>query len=138
MSSASCLYSASCEIVWLGNMLHNISLKDLYPVELCCDNSSAVQIAANHVFYVRTKHFELDVHFVREKVLAGVIKTFKVCSNLQTADVFTKCLGVVQHKLCCKSLGLLDIFVGEVVDKVSVRRAQAPKKKVKKYSNSSD
>nr|GEW26114.1 ribonuclease H-like domain-containing protein [Tanacetum cinerariifolium] len=130
--------SASCEIVWLGNMLHSIGLKDLYPVELCCDNSLAIQIAANPVFHERTKHFELDVHFVREKVLAGVIKTLKVYSNLQTADVFTKCLGVVQHKLCCKSLGLLDIFIGELVDKVSGKRAQALKKKVKKYSNASD
>nr|GEW91204.1 putative reverse transcriptase, RNA-dependent DNA polymerase, Gag-polypeptide of LTR copia-type [Tanacetum cinerariifolium] len=77
------------------------------------------------------KAFELDVHFVKEKVLAGVIKTVKVCSNLQTADVFTKCLG-------CKSLGLLDIFVGELVDKVSGRKSQAPRKKVKKNSNSSD
>ncbi|GKA36056.1 ribonuclease H-like domain-containing protein [Tanacetum coccineum] len=67
--------SASCEVVWLGNMLHSIGLKDLYPVVLCCDNSSTIQIAANPVFHERTKHFELDVHFIREKVLAGVIKT---------------------------------------------------------------
>ncbi|GKC25959.1 ribonuclease H-like domain-containing protein, partial [Tanacetum coccineum] len=130
--------SASCEVVWLGNMLHNIGLKGLYPVELCCDNSSAIQIAANPVFHERTKHFELDVHFVREKVLAGVIKTVKVSSNMQTADVFTKCLGVVQHKLCCRSLGLLDIFAGELVGKVLGRQAQAPKDKVMKDTNSSD
>ncbi|GKC31906.1 hypothetical protein Tco_1039200 [Tanacetum coccineum] len=130
--------SASCEVVWLGNMLYGIGLKDLYPVELCCDNSSAIQIAGNPVFHERTKHFELDVYFVRENVLAGVIKTVKVSSNLQTADVFTKCLGVVQHKLCCRSLGLLDIFAGELVGKVSGRKAQAPKEKVKKDTNSSN
>nr|GEU40612.1 putative ribonuclease H-like domain-containing protein [Tanacetum cinerariifolium] len=89
--------STSCEIVWLGNMLHSIGLKGLYPVELCCDNSLAIQIAANPIFHERTKHFELDVHFVREKVLAGVIKTVKVCSNMQTA--------------------------GELVDKVSGRKS---------------
>ncbi|GKD13805.1 ribonuclease H-like domain-containing protein [Tanacetum coccineum] len=59
--------SASCEIVWLGNLLHSIVLKDLYPVDLYCDNSSAIQIVVNLVFHERTKHFELDVHFVREK-----------------------------------------------------------------------
>ncbi|GJW10385.1 ribonuclease H-like domain-containing protein [Tanacetum coccineum] len=62
--------SASCEIVWLGNLLHSIGLTNLYPVEPCCDNSSRIQIAANHVFHERTKHFELDVQFVGEKVLA--------------------------------------------------------------------
>ncbi|GJS61387.1 ribonuclease H-like domain-containing protein [Tanacetum coccineum] len=87
---------------------------------------------------LRTKHFELDVHFVREKVLAGVIKTTKVSSNLQIVDVFTKCLGVIHHKLCCKNLGLLDIFAGEFVGKVSGRKAQAPKKKVRKDSCSSN
>ncbi|GJV27775.1 ribonuclease H-like domain-containing protein [Tanacetum coccineum] len=45
--------SASCEVVWLGNMLHSIGLKGLYLVELCCDNSSAIQIAANPVFHER-------------------------------------------------------------------------------------
>nr|GEU50077.1 hypothetical protein [Tanacetum cinerariifolium] len=57
--------SASCEVVWLGNLLHSIGLKDLYHVELFCDNSSAIQIAANPVFHERTKHFEVDVHFLR-------------------------------------------------------------------------
>ncbi|GJV11944.1 ribonuclease H-like domain-containing protein [Tanacetum coccineum] len=114
----------------LRNMLHSIGLKDLYPVELYSDNSLAIQIASNPVFHEKTKHFELDVYFVREKVLASVIKTVKVSSSLQTADMFTKCLVVVQHKLCCKNLGLLDVFVGEFVGKVSGRKAQAPKKKI--------
>ncbi|GJU03994.1 ribonuclease H-like domain-containing protein, partial [Tanacetum coccineum] len=54
---------ASCEVVWLGNLLHSIGIKNLFPVELYYDNSSAIQIAANPVFHERTKHFELDVHF---------------------------------------------------------------------------
>nr|GEZ73193.1 ribonuclease H-like domain-containing protein [Tanacetum cinerariifolium] len=60
--------SPSCEVVWLGNLLHSIGLKDLYHVELFCDNSSAIQIAVNLVFHERIKHFKLDVHFVREKL----------------------------------------------------------------------
>ncbi|GJS78202.1 ribonuclease H-like domain-containing protein [Tanacetum coccineum] len=92
-------------------------MEDLYPIELCCDNSSAIQIAANIVFHERAKHFKLDVYFVREKVLAGVIKTVKVPSNLQIADIFTKCLGVVQHCSCCRNLGMHDVFAGELVGK---------------------
>ena len=114
--------SASCEIVWLGNLLHSIGLKNLYLVELFCDNSSTIQIVANPVFHERTKHFELDVHFVREKVLAGIIKTVKISSDMQTNDIFTKCLGVVQHNLCCKSLGMFDIFAGDLAEKSSGRK----------------
>ncbi|GJX38633.1 ribonuclease H-like domain-containing protein [Tanacetum coccineum] len=120
---------ASCEVVWLGNLLHNIGLKNLYPVDLYCDNSSAIQIAANPVFHERTKHFELDVHFVRENVLAGIIKTVKVSYDLQTANIFTKCLGVVQQRLCCKNLGMLDIFAGEFVSKDSGRKKHYSRKR---------
>ncbi|GKA91943.1 ribonuclease H-like domain-containing protein [Tanacetum coccineum] len=121
--------SASCEIVWLANLLHNIGLKNLYPVDLCCDNFPAIQIATNLVFHERTKHFELDVHFVREKVLAGIIKIVNVSSDLQTSDVFIKCLGVVQHRWCCKNLGMLDVFAGEIVGKDSRRKNYSRKKK---------
>ncbi|GJS94491.1 ribonuclease H-like domain-containing protein [Tanacetum coccineum] len=121
--------SASCEIVWLANLLHNIGLKNLYPVDLCCDNFPAIQIATNPVFHERTKHFELDVHFVREKVLAGIIKIVNVSSDLQTSDVFIKCLGVVQHRWCCKNLGMLDVFAGEIVGKDSRRKNYSRKKK---------
>ncbi|GJY65019.1 putative RNA-directed DNA polymerase [Tanacetum coccineum] len=128
---------ASCEVVWLGNLLHSIGLKDLYPVELFCDNSSAIQIAANPVFHERTKHFELDVHFVREKVLSGVIKTVKINSDMQTADIFTKCLGMVQHNLCCRSLGMVDVFAGDLVGKNSGRKRHAQRKKEKDSSSGS-
>ncbi|GJU91566.1 ribonuclease H-like domain-containing protein [Tanacetum coccineum] len=109
--------SASCEIIWLGNLLHNLGLKGLYPVDLNCRNSSAIQIPANPVFHERTKHFELDVHFVRENIMVGIIKTVKVHTNMQVANIFTKCLGVVQHNLFCRKLGLLDMFAGVMVGK---------------------
>ncbi|GJX33667.1 ribonuclease H-like domain-containing protein [Tanacetum coccineum] len=74
----------TCEIIWLRNLLFSVGLKGLYLVEMFCDSSLAIQIAANPVFHERTKHFELDVHLVREKELAGVIKTSKIntdCAN---------------------------------------------------------
>ncbi|GJV52687.1 ribonuclease H-like domain-containing protein [Tanacetum coccineum] len=126
--------TTSSEVVWLGNLLHNLGLRNLYHVELFCDNSSAIQIDVNPVFHERTKHFELDVHFVREKVLAGMIKTVKISTDLQTAYVFTNCLGVMQHKLCCKNLDMLDVFADEMVGKDSGRKGHAVKKKKKSSS----
>ncbi|GJY90286.1 ribonuclease H-like domain-containing protein [Tanacetum coccineum] len=63
-----------------------------------------------------------------EKVLAAIIKTVKVASDLQTADIFTKYLGVVQHRLCCKNLGMLDVFAGEMIGKDSWRKRHVSKK----------
>ncbi|GJU94638.1 histone deacetylase 5 [Tanacetum coccineum] len=71
--------STTCKLIWLENLLHNLGLKNLYPVDLFCDSSSAIQIAANPMFHEKTKHFELDVHLIIQKISACVIKTVNVC-----------------------------------------------------------
>ncbi|GJY61079.1 ribonuclease H-like domain-containing protein, partial [Tanacetum coccineum] len=43
--------SATCEIIWLSNLLGDMGVKGLLPVVLYCDNNSALQIAANPVFH---------------------------------------------------------------------------------------
>ncbi|GJZ19206.1 ribonuclease H-like domain-containing protein, partial [Tanacetum coccineum] len=53
-------------------------------------NNSAIKIAVNPMFHERTKHLEIDQHFVREKVLKGVVKTVKfslVRSSLLKMDI---------------------------------------------------
>jgi hypothetical protein len=106
------LASTTCEVIWLGNLFNSFGLKNLLPVDIFCDNSAAIQIAANPVFHEKTKHFELDVHLVREKVSAGVIKTIKIHTDMQVADIFTKSLGKRQHSMFCKNLDMFDMFAG--------------------------
>ena len=106
------LASTTCEVIWLKNLLDSLGIKGLLPVDVFCDSNAAIQIAANPVFHEKTKHFELDVHLVREKVSAGVIKTVKIHTDLQVADIFTKCLGKRQHEVLCNKLGLFDMFAG--------------------------
>nr|GEY09480.1 putative Gag-polypeptide of LTR copia-type [Tanacetum cinerariifolium] len=55
----------------------------LLPVVLYYDNSSALQIAANSIFHEKSKHFEIDVHLIREKVASGVIKTENIHTTRQ-------------------------------------------------------
>nr|GEY02383.1 ribonuclease H-like domain-containing protein [Tanacetum cinerariifolium] len=59
--------------------------------------NSAIKIAANLVFHERTKHLEIDLYFVREKVLKVIVNTVKVDSANQIADILTKGLDTVQH-----------------------------------------
>ena len=55
-----------------------------------CDNISAVYLSGNPVQHQRTKHIEMDIHFVREKVARGQVRVLHVPSRYQIADIFTK------------------------------------------------
>ncbi|GKA41826.1 ribonuclease H-like domain-containing protein [Tanacetum coccineum] len=60
--------SVTCEVMWIVKILKDLNFKDVIPVSLFCDNSSAIQTAANPVMHEKTKHFDVDVHLIREKV----------------------------------------------------------------------
>ena len=73
-----------------------------------CDNTGAGLMAANPVFHSRTKHIEIVIHFVREKVEAKELEVRYVPIEFQVADVFTKPLAenrfdILKQKLNVKS-----------------------------------
>jgi Reverse transcriptase (RNA-dependent DNA polymerase) len=73
---------ATSEIVWLCALLHELNCNPLSePTELYCDNQAAVHIASNPVFHERTKHIEVNCHFVREKIIDNTITTPYICSK---------------------------------------------------------
>jgi len=71
-----------------------------------CDNISSVYMASNPVHHRRTKHIELDIHFVREKVAIGDVRVLHVPTGQQFADIMTKGLPSSVFKEFCSSLGI--------------------------------
>ena len=64
-----------CEIMWIHQLLMVMGIETPLPVKLWCDNQAAMHITSNLVFHERTKHIEIDCHFVREKIQLRLIST---------------------------------------------------------------
>lgn len=113
-SSAEAAYrsmgSAVAEIVWLTTQMKELEAGIEIPVKVYSDSKVALQIAANPVFHERTKHIEIDCHFIRQKIQEGLVKTEHVGTKDQTADILTKGLPRVQHEHLVGKLGMLNIL----------------------------
>ena len=113
-SSAEAEYRAmaqgTCELMWLRSLLTELGFPAAGSSTLFCDNKSAIMLASDSVLHERTKHIEVDVHFIREKVRSGVITPHFVPSSEQVADMFTKSIGPSLLKTSLSKLGLVDIF----------------------------
>ncbi|KAH9793888.1 hypothetical protein KPL71_004697 [Citrus sinensis] len=81
------------EITWLKSLFLEIDLCCVEKPVIWCDNVSAKELAYNPVFHSRTKHIEIDLHFIRDKVLVGDLKIIYVPSAEQMADIMTKPLN---------------------------------------------
>lgn len=82
--------AATCELKWIKGILSNLGITHSRPMSLLCDNQTTLHIAKNFVFHERTKHIEMDCHFVRDEILKGIVQTAYVPINTQLADIFTK------------------------------------------------
>jgi hypothetical protein len=74
-----------------------------------CDNESAISIAHNPVQHDRTKHIEVDRHFIKEKLDSGLICTPYVSSQGNLADLLTKGLNNNNFERIVSKLGMIDI-----------------------------
>ena len=81
---------ATCELIWLKHLLQELRFGKDEQMKLICDNQAALHISFNPIFHERTKHIEVDCHFIREKIASGCMTTSFVNSNDQLVDIFTK------------------------------------------------
>ncbi|KAL0309234.1 UNVERIFIED_CONTAM: Retrovirus-related Pol polyprotein from transposon RE2 [Sesamum radiatum] len=98
------------EILWLKNLLKELGFMYDDPVPMHCDNQAAIHIASNPVFHERTKHIEVDCHFIHEAILSQKICTPFTSSSEQRAYIFTEALGSKQFNFLSNKLGMIDIF----------------------------
>ncbi|XP_020685464.1 uncharacterized protein LOC110101732 [Dendrobium catenatum] len=67
------LSAATSDVLWLRHLLHEFHATQSEPTPIYCDNTSTIALAHNPVFHARTKHIELDYHFISEHIRAAAI-----------------------------------------------------------------
>ncbi|GAA0152828.1 transmembrane signal receptor [Lithospermum erythrorhizon] len=101
--------AVTCELKWLKGLLQGLGVSHTRPIGLYCDSQSALYLAQNSVFHERTKHIEIDCHFLRDALMDDTIATAHVSTNEQLADIFTKALGKRQFEFLLRELGIHDL-----------------------------
>lgn len=81
------------EVLWLRKLMLELGLLVEGPTSLKCDNKASISISENPVQHDRTKHVEVDRHFIKEKLDNGVVTLPFVRSEDQLADILTKAVN---------------------------------------------
>ncbi|GKV49332.1 hypothetical protein SLEP1_g56087 [Rubroshorea leprosula] len=90
--------NAVAEATWVRQLLHELYFSVSFPIVLYCDNISALYMSTNPVQHQRTKHIEIDLHFVRDKVASQQVRLQYVSSRHQWADILTKALPIMPFR----------------------------------------
>jgi hypothetical protein len=84
------LANATDELMWVQTLLKELHVHSPQATRIWCDNIRATYLTANLVFYGRTKHVEVDFHFVRKRVADKLLDVRIISTNDQIEDGFTK------------------------------------------------
>jgi len=98
------------ESLWLGEFLVSIgALKHLKETrQVQCDNQGAIALTKNPQYHARTKHIEIQYHFIRQHVESDTIELTYCPTHEMTADIFTKPLPRPQFTKHVLALGLAE------------------------------
>jgi hypothetical protein len=96
----------------LQSLLHELGQVPTAKPELWCDNLGATFMTTNPVIQARTKHIELDIHFIRVKVAARDLHIQFLCSTDQIADIFMKSLASTRFAFLRDKLTIFDKPLG--------------------------
>jgi histone deacetylase 1/2 len=101
------LANATAELMWVQKLLSELGISHPSAARLWCDNLGAKYLSANPVFHARTKHIEIDFHFVRERVAHKLLDIRFINSGDQVADGFTKAISAAQLRKFRNNLNLV-------------------------------
>lgn len=91
--------NATTQVMWIQKLLEELGALSPKVAQLWCDNIGVTYLSANPDFHTRTKHIEVDYHFVRERVAQKLLSIRFIFIGDQVADGFTKPLPMKQLEM---------------------------------------
>ncbi|XP_016178410.1 uncharacterized protein LOC107620808 [Arachis ipaensis] len=92
------LATCEAEITWVKNLLSELKIALTIAPSIFCDNLSIVLLTANPVLHDKTKHFQLDIQVVREKINNKSLQVVHIPGIEQVADILTKSLSTISYE----------------------------------------
>ena len=103
------MVDTTTEMLWLRSLLIELGFPPPLPMKMYCDNELTTFIARKNTFHMRTKHIEVDYHFICQYIVDGAICTPHVTSAHQLADIFTKTLAGTAYERIGGKPGVFDL-----------------------------
>jgi hypothetical protein len=94
------------EAIWLRKLMADVGLVQVGATSIMCDNQGCIALAKNPTHHSRTKHIDIQHHFIREKLESGEIGLKYCPTQDMVADVLTKALAKERHQNLTRSMGL--------------------------------
>jgi hypothetical protein len=102
-------FKATREGIWLGRLMKDIIPERKGPIDIMCDNKSAIDLIRNPVHHQRSKHIDVRFYFVREQQEAGEIDVQQISTTYQLADPLTRPLANPRFTSLRESIGIVPI-----------------------------
>jgi hypothetical protein len=99
-----------CELLWLKRLFTEIGFAPNCEMDLFCDNKAAIDISHNPVQHDRTKHVEIDRHFIKQNLEDKTIRFPFIKSEDHLADVLTKAVCSKTFYNSLDKLGMRDLY----------------------------
>lgn len=99
-----------CGLLWFMKLLDELGFLVKGPINIFCDNKVAISISQYPVKHDRTKHVEIDQHFIKDHIKSGCIYILFVTTKFQFADIFTKGYVVFIFSCIVDNLGMTNIY----------------------------
>ena len=106
---------ATKEMIWLQHLLRDLGMSKYTPRTLFCDNQGAISLAKNPTHHAKTKHVDVQLHFIRDHVEKGTINVEYCPTEDMLADIMTKGLAKDRH---VRLLGLMGLVANTTPSRV--------------------